>query len=153
MKEVINLPVPSSMKITKNGVEYTSSVDKVKYTIAELTRAALKDVGKFLRKRMIQKVKVLPGLRKSKRPYNAFQYWVRKKETDLIVGIKHGTWYGEAQELGSSNQPKRAILRDTTYDNINDIMKIEGQYLSAINDENEALGLINEEEEIGADED
>lgn len=147
------MPVPSSMKITKDGVEYTSNCERVNYTIQELTRAALKDVGKFLRKRMIQKVKTLRGLKKSKRGYNAFQYWVRKKETDLIVGIKHDTWYGVLQELGDLNQPKRAILRDTTYDNIDEIMKIEGHYLSAIEEENEALSLIDEAEEIGNDED
>ena len=147
------MPVPSSMKITKDGVEYTSNCERVNYTIQELTRAALKDVGKFLRKRMIQKVKTLRGLKKSKRGYNAFQYWVRKKETDLIVGIKHDTWYGVQQELGDLNQPKRAILRDTTYDNIDEIMKIEGHYLSAIEEENEALSLIDEAEEIGKDED
>ena len=76
-----------------------------------------------------------------------------KKETDLIVGIKHDTWYGVQQELGDLNQPKRAILRDTTYDNIDEIMKIEGHYLSAIEEENEALALIDEAEEIGNDED
>ena len=146
------MPVPSSMKITKEGVEYTSNCERVNYTIQELTRAALKDVGKFLRKRMIQKFKTLRGLKKSKRGYNAFQYWVRKKETDLIVGIKHDTWYGVQQELGDLNQPKRAILRDTTYDNIDEIMKIEGHYLSAIEEENEALALIDEAEEIGNDE-
>lgn len=143
------MPIPSSIKITKNGVEYTSNCDRANYTIKELTRAALKDVGKFLRKRMITKVKALRGLKRSKRGYNAFQYWVRKQETDLIVGIKHSTWYGVQQELGDSNQPKRAILRDTTYENIDDIMKIEGHYLSAIEEETEAMSLIDESEEVG----
>ena len=42
------MPVPSVVKFTKNGVEYTSSVDRANYYIYELTRAALKDVGKYI---------------------------------------------------------------------------------------------------------
>ena len=83
---------------------------------------------------------------------------MRKIETDLQVGIKHNTWYGVLQELGeagaavlhgrafTAHQPKRGILMSSTQDNIDEIRKIEGQYLSAIEDENKALGLISEEE-------
>ncbi len=43
------MAVPKSVvRFKKNGVEYTSSVDRVNYTIVELTRAALRDVGKYL---------------------------------------------------------------------------------------------------------
>lgn len=56
------------------------------------------------------------------------------------------TWYGVLQELGTKNQPKRDILRGTTMDNLDDIRKVQGAYLSAISDENKALGLISEEE-------
>ena len=95
---------------------------------------------------MIAKLKKLPGLKKAKRPYSSTQYWVRKKETDLQIGFKHDTWYGVLQELGTKNQPKRDILRGTTLESINDIMKVQGAYLSAINEENRALGLISEQE-------
>lgn len=146
------MPMPKSViRVNKKGVRYISNVDRAQYTITELSRAALKDVAKFLRRRMLDKARKMPGMRKGKRIPNAFQYWVRKRETDLVVGIKHDTWYGVEQELGTSNQPKRSIVRDTVYENINEIRKIQGKYLSAIEAENKALGLINEEEEVGDD--
>ena len=46
-----------------------------------------------------------------------FSYWVRKKETDLQVGIKHNTWYGVLQELGDGNQPRRSILTSAVQQN------------------------------------
>lgn len=143
--------IPSPIKITKNGVEYVSNVDRAKYTIAELSRAALKDVAKLLRKRMIQELKKLPGMKKSKRIYNSTQYWVRKKDCDLQLGLKHDSWYGVNQELGSKHMPKKGIVRETTFANVDAIRKIEGAYLQAIEDENRALGLINEEEEFSDD--
>lgn len=142
------MPLPKSVvKIKKDGIEYISNVDRVQYTINELTRAALRDVGKLIRRRMLTKARQMPGMKKSKRISNAFQYWVRKQETDLVVGVKHDTWYGSQQELGTRNQPRRSIIRDTVYENIDTIREIEGKYLSAIEDENKALALINENDE------
>ena len=83
-------------------------------------------------------------MKRSKRPYKSTQYWIRKRETDLQIGFKHDTWYGVLQELGTKNQPKRDILRGTVMENIDDIRRVQGQYLSAIEDENRALGLIDE---------
>lgn len=141
--------MPKSVtKINKDGVEFVSSVDRANYTIEELSRAALRDVAKLIRKRMVQKLKKLPGMKRSKRIYNSTQYWVRKRETDLQIGFKHDTWYGVHQELGDRNQPARHILRGTVMENIDEIRKIEGQYLSAIEDENKALALIDEKEYV-----
>lgn len=134
--------LPRANKITMNKVEFTSKVDRAQYTIEELSRAALLDTGKLIRKRMLKKAKQQPGMRRAKRPYRAFQYWVRRRETDLVVGTKHGTWYGSEQELGSSRQPKRSIIRGTVMENIDDIRRVQGQYLSAIENENKAKGLI-----------
>jgi len=140
------MPLPKSVTKVKNGkVEYTSSVDRVKYTLNELCRAGLRDVAKFLRKKIIEKLRTLPGMKRNKRIYNSSQYWVRKREADLQIGFKHDTWYGVLQELGGKNQPKRGILRDTAFENIDNIRRIEGKYLSAIEDENKAIGLIDEE--------
>ena len=138
--------IPSPVKIKKDGVEYISRVDRTKYLLAELTRAALRDVGKFVRRRQLDSIRKLKGFRRGKRPLRAFQYWVRKRDQDLIVGIKHNTWYGVKQELGTSKQPKREILKKSVMENIDEIRKIEGQYLSTIEDENKAIGLINDEE-------
>jgi len=130
--------------ITGSGVEFTSSVDRVKYLLVELQRAALRDTAKLIRKRMIAKLRKLPGMKRSKRPYSSTQYWIRRQETDLQIGFKHGTWYGVAQELGTSKQPARGILRGTVMENIDDIRRVQGKYLSTIEDENQALGLIDE---------
>ena len=142
------MPIPKSViKIKKDHVEYISSVDRTQYLISELCRAALRDTGKFIRRRILDKARKLRGHKKGKRVLNAFQFWVRKREGNLQVGIRHNTWYGVEQELGTHNQPKRGLLRDTTFENINEIQKIQGQYLSAIEDEQKALSLIDENDE------
>ncbi len=144
------MPMPRSVtRVNKNGVKFISSVDRVKYTMAELERAALKDTAKFLRRRMVDKLKQLPGMRRSKRIYSSTQYWVRRRETDLQIGVKHDSWYGAHQELGTSRQPRRGVVRNTVMGNIDQIRIIQGQYLKAIEDENRARGLINEEEGVG----
>lgn len=151
------MSVPKSViKFKKGDVIYTSSVDRVQYTIRELTRAALRDVGKYVARVSNSAAMQLPGLKKSKRVRgrtSAFQYWARAKSCDLQVGIKHGTWYGEQQELGTKNQPKRGILRSSVYDHIPKIIEIESQYLSALEDEAEALRRIDSEDDYqgGAD--
>jgi hypothetical protein len=146
------MPMPKSVtKVKKGGVEFTSNVDQAKYLLVELQRAALRDVAKFIRKRMIEKLRKLPGMRRSKRLYKSTQYWVRKKETDLVLGFKHDSWYGVKQETGTSKQPKRGILRDTVFENIDQIQIIQGKYLSAIEKENKAKGLIEEKEAVGND--
>ena len=141
------MPLPPSVtKVNKDGITFVSNVDRTQYTLKELTRRALFDVAKFLRKEMIKELKKMPGMKRNKRIYNSTQYWVRKREGDLQVGFKHNSWYGVQSELGDRKQPKRSILRNTVYNNIDKIRLIEGQYLSAIADENKALGLINENE-------
>ena len=60
---------------------------------------------------------------------------------------------GEDQELGTSSQPKRQILRNAAHDNVAQIIEIESQYLSALNDEAKALSLISEEEYHGGGDD
>lgn len=146
VKELLTVArIPKAIKVTKDGVTYISKVDRSKYLIDELTRTALREVGKFLRRRMLDKVRKLPGMRRGPRPRNAFQYWVRRRDKDLWIGIKHNTWYGAQQELGTKSQPKRAIVRNTTFENIDEIRRIEGIYLSSIDDENRALGLIDPE--------
>lgn len=84
--------MPKSVtKITKEGVEFSDSVDRVRYTIEELSRAALRDTAKFVRRKMNDEVRKLPGMRRSRRPYRSNQYWVRRRETDLQIGFKHDT--------------------------------------------------------------
>lgn len=145
------MPVPKSViKLNKDGVEYVSSCDRCQYTIRELTRAAMRDVGKFLVRRYNQKAQELPGMKKNPRvrgKNSAFQYWARKNECDLQVGTKGEQWYSYRQELGTSNMKQLKIMTNTTMDNIPEIVKIESQYLSALEDEAEALAMIESEED------
>lgn len=154
------MSVPKSVvKINRNGVQYTSSVDRAAYTIVELTRAAMRDVGKFIARTANSEAMKLKGLKKSRRVRgrtSTFLYdvpWAKTGLPHLEVGVKHGTWYGEQQELGTSKQPKRQILRNSAHDNIAKIVEIESQYLSALESEAKALSLINEQEYSGGGED
>lgn len=142
------MPVPKSvMKINKNGVRFESSVDKTMYTIQELSRAALRDVGKFICRETRKKIK-----RRTGKLARNTQYWVRKRETDLQVGFKPGGFYGGFQELGTEKTPKIAALYNSVKDNIPMIINIESQYLSALEDEARALSLVDESEDLSNDE-
>lgn len=139
------MAVPKSViKISKNGVELISNVDQASYTLNELTRAALRDVGKFVCRETRKQIK-----RRSGRVAKNTQYWVRKQETDLMVGFKPGGWYGGYQELGTEKQPKVGALFNSVQDNIPMIIQIESQYLSALSDQQPDLSQIDEGEVIG----
>ena len=150
----------SVVKLSKNGVTYTSSVDRVNYTLAELNRRAMIDVGRFVTYEVRKELRGLWAfLRspKSKRRPERYQYWVRKKEGDLILGIENiqkgavSAWWADQAELGTNGQPKRGILTKTVENNIPTIVEIESQYLSALSDEAAALRAIaeNPEGDIG----
>lgn len=142
---------PSVTKIKKDGVEYISSVDRCSYTMKELCRAALRDVGKFVCKRFRQSY--YSHFKRKKGNVGRFtQYWVKHKYEDypsLQVGVKPNAFYGGFQELGSSKQPKMGLLSNAVQDNIAEIVKIESQYLSALEDEAEALSLISDDDYEG----
>lgn len=146
------MAIPKSVtKTNKDGsVVYTQSVDRVNYTIRELTRAALRDVGKFVCKQFRQSY-YATFKRKSGRVGKYSQYWVKhkQKEIELQVGIKPNAFYGGYQEIGSSKTTKRALLTNAVKDNIATIVEIESQYLSALEDEAKALSLISEEDYEG----
>ena len=159
------MPVPKSVtKINKDGVTFIDSVDRTQYTITELSRAALRDVAKLLRRRIKDMAPVDTGnLRRN------VGSWVRKTEDSdvpyLQVGVydkerarKKGlqdAYYATWQELGNSRHPAanggRGFLRPAVQDSIDDIRRIQGKYLSEIERENRAMGLIDESEEISND--
>lgn len=153
------MSVPKSVvRFRKNGIEYTSNVDFACYTIVELSRAAMRDVGKFLARKANEAAMKLPGLKKSRRVRgrtSTFLYnvpWAKEGLPHLEVGVTHDTWYGVDQELGNSSQPKRSILKNAAQLNIPTIIEIESKYLSALESEAEALRLISEEEYHGGGE-
>ena len=155
------MPIPKSvtkmkMNKAKDGFDLTfvSNVDAVNYTIQELIRRANIDVGMYVAKTANARARSeLPVYKRGTRVGTmikkaAFQYWARKEENDLIVGIKHNTWYGVGQELGDDKMMKHGILYNTVKENSDQIREIQGQYLSAINDENEAVKLAEEAEHL-----
>ena len=146
--------LPKSVtKIKKNGVEFVDSVDRANYLITELTRAAMKDVARYILRIVRKNVRGINKLT-SKMKYAPlrYQYWVRKKECDLQLGIENTkfgaetAWWADQAELGTAGQPKRGFLRSAVYDNIDTIRKIEAQYLSAIEDELNAASMVDEAE-------
>lgn len=156
------MAIPKSVtKVSKDGkVTYTQSVDRINYTIRELTRAALRDVGKYVCKEF--RNSYYARFKKRKRIVGrATMYWVRHNKkyqdhVDLIVGISNGEnkknpngFYGGFQEFGTSKQPKLGLFLHAAQDNIAKIVEIESQYLSALEDEAKALSLISEEEYKG----
>lgn len=147
------MSVPKSVtKINKDGVEFISNVDRCSYTMKELCRAALRDVGKFVCKRFKQSY--YGTFKRRKGNIGRYtQYWVRHKYNeypDLQVGFKPNAFYGMYEELGSSKQQKHGLLSKAVQSNIAEIIKIESQYLSALEDEARALALINDEDYEGS---
>ena len=154
------MSVPKSVvRFKRNGIEYTSNVDFACYTIVELTRAAMRDVGKLLARRANTEAMKLPGLKKSRRVRgrtSTFLYnvpWAKTGLPHLEVGVTHGTWYGVEQEMGSSKMPKHGILNGVAHANVAQIIEIESKYLSALEDEARALSLIDEGEYSGGGDD
>lgn len=150
------MSVPKSVvKINKNGVQYTSSVDKCSYCIHELTRAALRDVGKFIAKTFRQNY-YSHFKRHTGNAGKATKYQVFSSATTTAprvqIGLKTGKvdgFYGYFQEFGTSKARRLGLLQKSAQDNVAEIIKIESQYLSGLEDEAKALALINESEYEG----
>lgn len=148
------MSAPKSVtKINKNGVTYTSNVDACQYYIHELSRAALRDVGKFVRTKW-REVYYSYFQRHSGDAGKAVNYNVIASKTTTAprvqVGLKSGKvdgFYAYFQEFGTSKQPRLGLLSSTVEDNIKQIVEIESQYLSALNDgEASAQAQCNEGE-------
>ena len=145
----------SVVKVKKSGVEYTSNVDACQYYIHELNRAALRDVGKFVKtefKRAFYSV----FQRHSGDAGRATNYVViaSKSTTSprVQIGLKTGKvdgFYAYFQEFGSSKTPKLGLLQRTVEDNVAKIIEIESKYLSGLEDEAKALSMIDEGEYKG----
>lgn len=139
------MPLPKSVKFKKNGVEFLSNCDRLQYTLNELTRAALRDTGKFVCREARKKIR-----RRTGRLAKNTQYWVRAKQQtpDLQVGFKPGGFYGLFQEIGTEKAPKIAALSASAQSNIATIQTIQHEYLSAVGTES-AEQMIDEGEYQG----
>ena len=65
------------------------------------------------------------------------------------IGLKNTKvgFYSMFQEFGSSKTPKYSLLTKAVEDNIQQIVEIESQYLSALEDEAKALSMIESEDD------
>lgn len=116
--------VPSVVKIKKGNVEYTSRVDIAKYTIQELTRRALMDVGRYVSANVRRRLRGHFPFARGGRNAQRYQYWVRKREGDLLLGIENvnrgavTAWWADQLELDKfihspAKKPRRAAAKTT----------------------------------------
>jgi len=159
------MAMPKSVtRINKDGVTFVSSVDKVQYTIQELSKAALRDTAKLVRR----EAKANAPFHKGNLKKN-IGTWVRTDKSGPMAGTsylqigvydkaraeKKGlkyAFYAMFYEFGTSKQIARPFLRPAVFNNIPEIQKIQGQYLSAIDQGEHKIGsLIEEGEEIADD--
>lgn len=158
----------AKMKIKKGGVVFESNVDAVLWTKDELTVAALHDIARLLKYRVVSRLRAETKV-KPHRAKSGTQYWVRKRDRDLQIGFgntKKGmtgqAYYLIGQELGDkvkyvakdpsgkihtgySRQPKKAILRRTVLESVPDIVKITDQYFKMMNEKDPH---VNEHPEV-----
>lgn len=157
------MPAPKSVtkinyKNGKTSVTYTTDVDAAQYYIHELTRAAMRDVGKFI-------AKTFKGLyydhftRRTGKAGKATKYKVfasaKTTSPRVQIGLPAGRvdgFYAYFQEFGTKDGrvPKLGLLTRAAKDNIAEIIKIESQYLDGLSGEAARLAAqINENDMEG----
>lgn len=152
------MPMPKSVtKITSNGIEYTSNIDRASYSLRELSRGALRDVAKFVRKEFrtsyyshFNKHTGDGGKVVKARVFSSETTKYPRVEMGLKKGQVDG-FYGLFQEVGTSKTEKLGLLTKAVEGNVDKIIEIESQYLSALEDEAELLRKIADEDDIDID--
>ena len=155
------MPTPKSQTkvLVKNGkteVSYESNLDACQYYIYELTRAALRDVGKFVTK-LFRTAYYQHFTKRTGDAGKATKYKVISGAKTVYprvqIGLKTGQvegFYAYFQEMGTSKTQRLGLLTHAVEDNVSEIIKIESQYLSGLSDEAAALdSLINENDYEG----
>lgn len=135
------MAMPKSVtRINKNGITFTENVDALQYTLTELTRAALRDSGK-----LVVKIAKENAPKRTGKGRKAIQYFVKRKDTSVQVGIKPSGWYMTFHELGTKKFRKQAFLTNAVHNNIEAIRTVQAKYLSGINDPG-VESIINEDD-------
>jgi len=148
------------IKKTKDGssVEYTSNVDACEYYMHELSRAALRDVGKFVKKRWQETYdshfKKHTGDGRKATSVKVIAN-ARTEYPRVQIGLEHSYkgkevkgFYAYFQEFGTSKTPRLGLLTKAVEENIAEIVKIESQYLSGLSDEAARLEALIDENEF-----
>ena len=145
--------------VNKNGchVEFTDDVDASQYYIHELTRAALRDVGKYVCKKFRESYdQNFP--KKTGQARKSIKYKVYSSASTTAprveVGVKGGPgFYSLFQECGSSKTQRLGLLEHAVKDNVAEIIEIESQYLSGLEGEAAALAAQIDENDMEGDAD
>lgn len=147
------MSVPKSVtKINKNGVTYTSNVNACEYYIFELSRAALRDVAKFVKRTFKDSFYTYFNKQTGDAGKATQSVVLSNKDTKyprVEIGLKKSQLkgvYAYEQEFGTSSIPRLGLLTDAVESNVAKIIEIESKYLSALESEAEALSLIDESE-------
>lgn len=144
----------------KTSVEFTDNVAVAEYEMFELTRGALRDVGKFVAKKFMESYDAhFPKRTGKARKSIKCKVWSSRNtqyprvEIGIKGGYAQGT-YSMMQEFGSYHTQRLGLLTHAVEDNIPKIIEIESQYLEHLQDESTRLNsMINENEiEVGVDE-
>ena len=167
------MALPKYVTVKRNGVEYIDGTDRAQYCINELTRAAMRDISKLIRQQFRKQFNTV--FRRIKGyGANNLGSWIPTKDADgnkiqnamLYVGYTPGKvknsannvtkkkakgFYAAFQEKGTSHIHKRGILVDLVHSLMDDIRRIEAQYLSAIELPDDGESLIDESEDFGDD--
>lgn len=158
------MPAPKSVtKLSyKNGkteVTYTSDVDAAGYYIHELTRAAMRDVGKFIA-RVFRDSYYSHFTKRTGKAGKATKYKVisgpKTTAPRVQIGLRTGQvdgFYAYFQEFGTSRQPKLGLLTKAAQDNVAEIVKIESQYLDGLSGEAARLAALIDEDDMEGDAD
>ena len=149
------MSVPKSVtKVNKNGVTYTSNVDAANYYLFELSRGALRDVAKFVKRTFRDSYYSHFDKETGNAGRATTSAVLSNKDTKyprVEIGLKKTTVkgvYAYEQEFGTSKIQRLGLLTHAVEDNIPKIIEIESKYLSALDSEAKALALIDESEHI-----
>lgn len=156
-------PKSQTKVIVKDGkteVKYESNFDAAEYYIFELSRAALRDVAKFVTK-LFRTEYYSHFMKRTGNAGKATKYkvWSSKstKYPHVDIGLKTGRvpgFYAYFQEFGTSTGiPRLGLLTNAVQNNVAEIVKIESTYLSGLSDEAEALAAQIDESEMEGDAD
>lgn len=148
------------VKDGKTEVKYESNLDATQYYIFELSRAALRDVAKFVTK-TFRTAYYSHYTRRTGNAGKATKYKVYSSKSTkyprVEIGLKTGKvpgFYAYFQEFGTSTGiPRLRLLSKSVEDNVAEIIKIESTYLSGLSDEAEALAAQIDESEMEGDAD
>lgn len=155
----MSAPKSQTKVLVKNGkteVTYEENFDAAGYFIHELTRAALRDVGKYVTK--LFRTSYYQHFKKhTGKAGKATKYKViagpKTTAPRVQIGLKTGQvegFYAYFQEFGSTKTPKLGLLTHAVQDNVAEIVKIESEYLSGLSNEAAQLeALVNEHDYEG----